>query len=63
MTYYKYKMTMGAMLLSLMVFSYISFVPEWDTLLFRPFIHFLQYIDFPMEGWVFLDKYFYNGEL
>jgi len=51
------------MLLTLMVYSYISFNPEWNTFLFHKTIDFLRFIDLPDGGWVFLDKYFYNGEL
>ncbi len=63
MTYYKYKKTMGVMILALIVYYNITLNPEWNTFLFYDFIHFLRWIDFPDAGWLFLDKYFYNGAL
>ena len=59
----RYKTFMGMMLLTLMVYSYILFNPEWNTFLFHKTIDFLRFIDLPEGGWVFLDKYFYNGDL
>ena len=60
---YKYKKTMGMMILILMIYFNITLNPEWNSFLFYDFIRFLRYIDFPEGGWLFLDKYFYNGAL
>ena len=62
-TIYKYKKTMGVMILTLMVYSYISFNPAWNHYFFNNFIHFLRFIELPDAGWVFLDKYLFNGAL
>ncbi len=63
MTAYKYKTTMGMLLLIFMVYFYISFNPEWNTFLFHKTIDFLRYINLPDGGWIFLDKYLFNGAL
>jgi len=63
MTRYRYKKTIGIIILLLMVYSYVSFFDQWNTFLFYDFIRFLRWIDFPDSGWLFLDKYFYNGAL
>jgi hypothetical protein len=63
MTAYKYKKIMGVMILTLMIYSYISFNPAWNHFFFNRLIEFLRFIEFPIAGWVFLDKYLYNGAL
>ena len=63
MTYYNHKKIIGVMILILMVYFNITLNPEWNTFLFHKTIDFLRFIDLPDGGWVFLDKYFYNGEL
>tara|TARA_R100000458_G_C8203489_1_gene193292 strand:- start:687 stop:878 length:192 start_codon:yes stop_codon:yes gene_type:complete len=60
---YRYKKTIGMIILLLMVYSYVSFFDQWNTFLFYDFIRFLRWIDFPDSGWLFLDKYIYNGAL
>jgi len=60
---FRYKKTIGIIILLLMVYSYVSFFDQWNTFLFYDFIRFLRWIDFPDSGWLFLDKYFYNGAL
>jgi len=60
---YRYKKTIGIIILLLMVYSYVSFYPEWNTFLYNDFIYFLRWINFPESGWLFLDKYIYNGAL
>jgi len=60
---YRYKKTIGLIILLLMIYSYVSFFDQWNTFLFYDFIRFLRWIDLPDSGWLFLDKYFYNGAL
>ena len=50
-------------ILLLMIYSYVSFFDQWNTFLFYDFIRFLRWIDLQDSGWLFLDKYFYNGAL
>jgi len=57
---YKYKITIGMLILLLMVYSYVT---SLDAFFFTDFLQFLRWIDFPEGGWLFLDKYFYNGAL
>ncbi len=54
---------MGVMIITLMIYFYISFNPEWNTFLFHKTIDFLRYINLPDGGWIFLDKYLFNGAL
>ncbi len=63
MIYYNYKKIMGVMIITLMIYFYISFNPEWNTFLFHKTIDFLRYINLPDGGWIFLDKYLFNGAL
>jgi len=60
---YRYKKTIGLIILLLMIYSYVSFFPEWNSFLFHDFLRFLRWIELPEGGWLFLDKYFYNGAL
>ena len=60
---YKYKKIMGVMILTLMIYSYISFNPAWNFFLFNRFVEFLRFIELPDAGWVFLDKYLFRGAL
>ena len=53
----------GVMLLTLMIFSYLSFRVEWNFFMFVKMIHFFRYIDLSLEYWVFLDRYVFNGAL
>ena len=52
----------GISILLFMLATYISFfsgLSFWHI----EFLNFLRYIEFPIEGWHFLDKYIYNGAL
>ena len=52
----------GISILLFMLATYISFfsgLSFWHI----EFIQFLRYIELPHEGWYFLDRYIYNGEL
>tara|TARA_B100000131_G_C17687014_1_gene438989 strand:- start:245 stop:436 length:192 start_codon:yes stop_codon:yes gene_type:complete len=60
---YRYKKTIGMIILLLMVYSYVSFFDQWNTFLYNDFIYFLRWINLPESGWLFLDKYIYNGAL
>ena len=53
----------GVMLLTLMIFSYLSFRVEWNYFMFIHMIQFFKYIDLSLEYWVFLDRYVFNGVL
>ena len=53
----------GVMLLTLMIFSYVSFRTEWNYFMFIQMIQFFQFIDLSLEYWVFLDRYVFNGAL
>ena len=53
----------GVMLLTFMIFSYLSFRTEWNFFMFVKMIHFFRYIDLSLEYWVFLDRYIFNGIL
>ena len=53
----------GVMLLTLMIFSYLSFRVEWNYFMFIHMIQFFKYIDLSLEYWVFLDRYIFNGIL
>ena len=46
-----------------MLLSYLSFRAEWNFFMFVRMIHFFRYIDLPLEYWVFLDRYVFNGVL
>ena len=53
----------GVMLLTFMIFSYLSFRAEWNFFMFVQMIYFFRYIDLSLEYWVFLDRYIFNGLL
>ena len=53
----------GVMLLTFIIFSYLSFRAEWNFFMFVQMIYFFRYIDLPLEYWVFLDRYVFNGVL
>ena len=53
----------GVMLLTLMIFSYVSFRTEWNYFMFIHMIQFFKFVDLPLEYWVFLDRYVFNGAL
>ena len=53
----------GVMLLTLMIFSYLSFRVEWNYFMFIHMIQFFKFVDLPLEYWVFLDRYVFNGAL
>ena len=53
----------GVMLLTFMIFSYLSFRAEWNWFMYIHIIQFFKYIDLPLEYWVFLDIYVFNGIL
>ena len=46
-----------------MLLSYLSFRAELNLFMFVKMIHFFRYIDLPLEYWVFLDRYVFNGVL
>ena len=52
----------GVSILLLMLATYISFfagLSFWHI----EFLKFLRYIEFPIEGWYFLDEWVFNGAL
>ena len=52
----------GVSILIFMLATYLCFfsgLTFWHT----EFLAFLRFIEFPIEGWHFLDKYIYNGAL
>ena len=52
----------GISILLFMLATYISFFSGL-SFWFTDFMAFLRYINFPIEGWYFLDKYIFNGAL
>jgi len=52
----------GISILLFMLATYISFFSGL-SFWFTDFMAFLRYINFPIEGWYFLDTYIYNGAL
>ena len=53
----------GMTFLTFILLSYVSFMAEWNFFMFVRMIHFFRYIDLPLEYWVFLDRYIFNGIL
>ena len=53
----------GVIFLTLMIFSYVSFRAEWNFFMFIHMIQFFQFVDLPLDYWVFLDRYVFNGAL
>jgi hypothetical protein len=53
----------GISFLFFMLATYISFQMGWSFWYSYEFFKFLRYIELPHEGWYFLDRYIYNGEL
>ena len=53
----------GAMFLTFILISYVSFMAEWNFYMFVRMIRFFRYIDLSLEYWVFLDRYIFNGIL
>jgi len=52
----------GISILIFMLSTYLCFFSGLNFL-FTDFMAFLRFIEFPIEGWHFLDKYIYNGAL
>ena len=53
----------GVVFLTLIIFSYLSFRAEWNWFMYIHIIQFFKYIDLPLEYWVILDRYVFNGAL
>ena len=52
----------GVSILIFMLATYLSFFAGM-SFWYNDFLVFLRYIEFPIEGWHFLDKHVYNGAL
>ena len=53
----------GMSFLTFVIFSYVSFRVEWNFFMYIHIIQFFKFIDLPLEYWVFLDRYVFNGAL
>ena len=53
----------GVIFLTFIIFSYVSFRAEWNFFMYIHIIQFFKFIDLPLEYWVFLDRYVFNGAL
>ena len=53
----------GVLFLTFIIFSYVSFRAEWNFFMYIHIIQFFKFIDLPLEYWVFLDRYVFNGTL
>ena len=53
----------GVLFLTFIIFSYVSFRAEWNFFMYNHIIQFFKFIDLPLEYWVFLDRYVFNGAL
>ena len=58
-----FRKIIGMTFLTFILFSYLLFRTEWNFFMFVQMIHFFKYIDLPLEYWVFLDRYVFNGAL
>ena len=58
-----FRKIVGMSFLTFILISYLSYKAEWNWFMYIHMIQFFKYIDLPLEYWVFLDRYVFNGAL
>jgi len=58
-----FRKIVGMSFLTFILISYLSYRAEWNWFMYIHIIQFFKYIDLPLEYWVFLDRYVFNGAL
>ena len=58
-----FRKIVGMSFLTFILISYLSYRAEWNWFLYIHMIQFFKFIDLPLEYWVFLDRYIFNGAL
>ena len=58
-----FRKIVGMSFLTFILISYLSYKAEWNWFMYIHMIQFFKFIDLPLEYWVFLDRYVFNGVL